>query len=86
METSNGNVGLFVIELLLAVFAPIVTFFYCQSSALALAGALNSMTSAPFRGAGGAVAGTMKSFTKGFAGGTITGLGKAARGRMFGKK
>jgi hypothetical protein len=86
METKNGNVGLFVIELLLAVFAPVATFFYCQSSALALAGALNSMASAPFRGAGAAVSGGAKGFTRGFVGGSIRGLGRAARQRMFNKK
>ncbi len=86
METNSGNVGLFVIELLLAVFAPIVTFFYCQSSALALAGALNSMAAAPIRGAGKAVSGATKSFVGGFAGGGMRGLGNAARQRMFGKK
>jgi hypothetical protein len=55
--SSNGfaQIGLFVIEFLLAIFAPVATFFYCQGSALALAGALNSALSAPMRGvAGGA--------------------------------
>jgi hypothetical protein len=56
-SSSNGfaQIGLFVIEFLLAIFAPVATFFYCQGSALALAGALNSAMSAPIRGvAGGA--------------------------------
>jgi hypothetical protein len=51
MESRGGNPGLFVIEFLLAIFAPVATFFYCQGSALALAGALNSIASAPIRGA-----------------------------------
>jgi hypothetical protein len=42
METNNGNIGIFVIQILLAIFAPVATFFYCQGSALALAGAMNS--------------------------------------------
>jgi hypothetical protein len=45
-------VGVFVIELLMAVAAPFLTFFYCQSSALALAGAVQSVGLSPFKAAG----------------------------------
>jgi hypothetical protein len=76
-SSSNGfaQIGLFVIEFLLAIFAPVATFFYCQGSALALAGALNSGLSAPMRGVAGGVGKTLgaigggaaKSFGKGVA-------------------
>jgi hypothetical protein len=51
---SNASlaVGVFVIELLMAVAAPFLTFFYCQSSALALAGAINSAGYAPLKAMG----------------------------------
>jgi hypothetical protein len=49
----TGAFGAFVVELLLAVAAPFITFFYCQGSALALAGAINSVGYAPARAVGG---------------------------------
>ena len=53
---SNGLAAYtFVIELLLAVFSPFATYFYCQGSALAFAGALNMSAAAFAGGAKGAV-------------------------------
>jgi hypothetical protein len=69
MESKNGSPGLFVIELLMAVFAPALTFFYCQNTALALAGAMSNLTSAPFRGAGAAAAKGVGAIGKGAASG-----------------
>ncbi len=34
--------GMFVIELMFAIFSPFITYFYCQGSALALAGAIGA--------------------------------------------
>jgi hypothetical protein len=65
MESNNGSVGLFVIELLLAVFAPVLTFFYCQSTALVLASAMSSLTQAGFRGVGTAAAKSAAGVAKG---------------------
>jgi hypothetical protein len=78
-------VGVFVVELLMAVAAPFLTFFYCQSSALALAGAINSAGLSPFKAlgrAGGAAAGSLRAE----AGKRISGnvLNKAA-GKLPGK-
>jgi ABC-type multidrug transport system fused ATPase/permease subunit len=75
-ETKDGGIGIFVIELLMAIFAPVLTFFYCQGSALALAGAMNSMASAPVRGAMGA---GMKALGQ-FGGGMAKGAGIGAKG------
>jgi hypothetical protein len=90
-SSSNGfaQIGLFVIEFLLAIFAPVATFFYCQGSALALAGALNSALSAPIRGvaggsmrAGGAmISGGAKSF-----GGAIAARTLGVAGTNIGNK
>jgi hypothetical protein len=65
METNNGNIGIFVIQILLAIFAPVATFFYCQGSALALAGAMNSFPLSPIRGAVGAGTAAGGSFLRG---------------------
>ena len=58
---------LIVIGLLMAFYAPILTFFYVQGSSLALAGAMNAMGSVANKGikggaskAGGAAAGAFK--------------------------
>jgi hypothetical protein len=50
-QTGLASLGIFTIGILMSIFAPVLTFFYCQGSALALAGAMNSLTSAPARGA-----------------------------------
>ena len=75
-ETKDGGIGIIVIELLMAIFAPVLTFFYCQGSALALAGAMNSMATAPVRGAMGA---GMKALGQ-FGGGMAKGAGIGAKG------
>jgi hypothetical protein len=64
-----GGFGLFVIELLMAIFVPAITYYYCQGTALAMSSAMNSMSA-------GAVKGTAANvFKLGKAGGKM-GLGK----------
>jgi hypothetical protein len=64
-----GGFGLFVIELLMAIFVPVITYYYCQGTALAMSSAMNSMSA-------GAVKGTAANvFKLGKAGGKM-GLGK----------
>ena len=82
-ETKDGGIGIFVIELLMAIFAPVLTFFYCQGSALALAGAMNSMASAPVRGAAGAGMKALGQFGGGMAKGA--GIGAKGAGKRVGK-
>ena len=71
VQTNSNNVFLsmllIVIGLLMAFYAPILTFFYVQGSSLALAGAMNAMGSVANKGikggaskAGGAAAGAFK--------------------------
>jgi hypothetical protein len=84
METRGGNIGLFVIELMLAIFAPVATFFYCQGSALALAGAMNSMASAPVKGAVGAATGGASKFLGGAAKGA--GITPGQAGSRLGRR
>ena len=72
MENKNGSPGLFVIELLMAVFAPVLTFFYCQSSALALASAISNLSNMPLRGAGAAAGRGVGAIGRGAASGVAT--------------
>ena len=95
-QTGLASLGIFTIGILMAIYAPFLTFFYCQGSALALAGAMNSLTSAPARGAvrgvgrvGGRAAGRLGSSLMR---GVGSGMGKMGRAqgrriaRMGGKK
>jgi hypothetical protein len=84
METRGGNPGIFVIEIMLALFAPIATFFYCQGSALALAGAMNSIASAPIKGAAGAATGGASKFLGGAAKGA--GITPSQAGNRIGRR
>ena len=45
-----GGFGLFVIELLMAVFVPAITYYYCQGTALAMSSAMNSMSAGAAKG------------------------------------
>jgi hypothetical protein len=44
--------GMFVIELMFAIFSPFITYYYCQGSSLALAGAIGSAMAAAGAGVG----------------------------------
>jgi hypothetical protein len=87
-QTGLASLGIFTIGILMAIYAPFLTFFYCQGSALALAGAMNSLTSAPARGAakgaastGGRAAGKLgSSLLRG------VGMGMGKRGKAQGRK
>lgn len=45
-----GGFGLFVIELLMAIFVPAITYYYCQGTALAMSSAMNSMSAGAIKG------------------------------------
>ena len=81
-STSVGVMTFFVmaIQLLIAIYAPVLTFFYCQGSALALAGAMNSIASAPIRGAMGG----MGRAAGALGGGMGAGIGKSVSRRLGG--
>jgi hypothetical protein len=87
-QTGLASLGIFTIGILMAIYAPFLTFYYCQGSALALAGAMNSLTSAPARGAargagrvGGRAAGRLgSSLLRG------VGMGMGKMGRAQGRK
>ena len=42
-QTGLASLGIFTIGILMAIYAPFLTFFYVQGSALALAGAMNAI-------------------------------------------
>jgi hypothetical protein len=44
--------GMFVIELMFAIFSPFITYYYCQGSSLALAGAIGSAMAGAGAGVG----------------------------------
>ena len=82
-QTGLASLGIFTIGILMAIYAPFLTFFYCQGSALALAGAMNSLTSAPARGAARGV-GRVGGRAAGRVGGSLmrgvgSGMGKMGR-------
>lgn len=72
-QTGLASLGIFTIGILMAVFAPVLTFFYCQGSALALAGAMNSMGSAPIKGVASAGGKALGQFGSGIAKGAGAG-------------
>jgi hypothetical protein len=94
VQTNSSNVFLsmllIVIELLMAFYAPIVTFFYVQGSALALAGAMNAMPGSVVGGAakgvGGAVGKVAGGAAGAFMGGAMKGSGVGKMGQNFGKR
>ena len=94
VQTNSDNAFLslllIVIGLLMAFYAPILTFFYVQGSALALAGAMNSIGTAPIRGVAGGIksaAGKVGGAAAGqFVGGLMRGAGVGRMGQKLGQK
>ena len=94
VQTNSNNVFLsfllIVIGLLMAFYAPLVTLFYVQGSALALAGAINSMGTSPFRGMAGGIKGAAGKVAGGaagqFMGGVMKGAGVGKMGQRMGQK
>jgi hypothetical protein len=94
VQTNSSNIFLsmllIVIELLMAFYAPIVTLFYVQGSALALAGAMNAMPGSAVGGAakgvGGAVGKVAGGAAGAFMGGAMKGAGVGKMGQNFGKR
>jgi hypothetical protein len=94
VQTNSNNAFLsmllIIIGLLMAFYAPVLTFFYVQGSALALAGAMNAI---PGNAIGGAAKGVGRAAGKGigsaagaFMGGAMKGAGVGKMGQNFGKK
>lgn len=77
---------LIIIGLLMAFYAPVLTFFYVQGSALALAGAMNSMSTAPIRGVAGGLKGAAGRAAGTFMGGVMKGAGVGGMGKSLGQK
>lgn len=77
-----GPIFIVVIQILMAIYAPILTFFYCQGSALALAGAMNSLVSSPMRGALGGAGRAAGGIARGVGGGIASKVG-GSTGKKF---
>jgi hypothetical protein len=94
MQTSSNNplssLLLIMTGLLMAFYAPVITFFYVQGSALALAGAMNaipgSVVGGAARGVGGAVGKVASGAAGAFMGGAMKGAGVGKMGQNFGRK
>jgi hypothetical protein len=90
VQTNSNNalssILLMLTGLLMAVYAPVITFFYVQGSALALAGAMNAI---PGNLAGGVAKGVGKVGGKvggSFMGGLMKGVGVRKLGKKLGKR
>jgi hypothetical protein len=90
VQTNSNNAFLsmllIIIGLLMAFYAPVLTFFYVQGSALALAGAMNSMSTAPIRGVAGGLKGAAGRAAGTFMGGVMKGAGVGGMGKSLGQK
>jgi hypothetical protein len=87
-QTGLMSLGIFTIGILMAIYAPFLTYFYCQGSSLALAGAMNSLTSASAWGAAKGV-GRVGGRAAGKVGGSLlrgAGSGMGKMGRAMGQK
>jgi hypothetical protein len=91
-NSSNGflSLVLMVMGLLMAIYAPFVTFFYVQGSALALAGAINAIPGNAIGGVAKGVRGAVGKVAGGaagaFMGGAMKGAGVGKMGENFGKR
>ncbi len=90
VQTNSNNIFLsmllIIIGLLMAFYAPIITIFYVQGSALALAGAINSMSTAPVRGVAGGLKSVAGKSAGAFMGGLLKGVGVGSMGKKLGQK
>lgn len=89
-QTGLASLGLFTIGILMAIYAPVLTFFYVQGSALALAGAMNAIPGSAIggaaRGVGGAVGKVAGGAAGAFMGGAMRGAGINKMGQNAGRK